>query len=254
MLRFFRKIREKLIQESSLRRPASPVVRYLLYAIGEIALVMIGILLALQVNNWNEERKEGEQEKRVIASLHNEFRENLKELDIDIKRAENVYQHTDSMMDLLLDPGEITEDQFNSILTEILKSPTWNPSSYVLNDLKNSGQISRLSDPDLQLVLFEWERNYENMLEINASVRVTSLELIKFMNQEGSLRDVDARITDDFVEVLPSRISSDNRKLLQNVTFENYIDDRHITAAQMRQEYKDARELILKILKITEGE
>lgn len=50
MLKFFRRIRQKLINEGNL-------TRYLLYAIGEILLVMIGILLALQVNNWNEDRK-----------------------------------------------------------------------------------------------------------------------------------------------------------------------------------------------------
>jgi len=50
MLRFFRTIRKKLIEEDNVRK-------YLLYAIGEILLVVIGILIALQVNNWNEERK-----------------------------------------------------------------------------------------------------------------------------------------------------------------------------------------------------
>jgi hypothetical protein len=50
MIKFFRKIRQKLLAENKFSK-------YLLYAIGEIALVMIGILLALQVNNWNEEKK-----------------------------------------------------------------------------------------------------------------------------------------------------------------------------------------------------
>lgn len=50
MLKFFRKIRQQLITENR-------VSKYLLYAIGEIALVVIGILIALSVNNWNEERK-----------------------------------------------------------------------------------------------------------------------------------------------------------------------------------------------------
>jgi len=49
MLKFFRTIRKKLIDEDNVRK-------YLLYAIGEILLVVIGILIALQVNNWNEQR------------------------------------------------------------------------------------------------------------------------------------------------------------------------------------------------------
>jgi hypothetical protein len=50
MIKFFRKIRQNLLSENKLSK-------YLLYAIGEIMLVMIGILLALSINNWNENKK-----------------------------------------------------------------------------------------------------------------------------------------------------------------------------------------------------
>ena len=50
MLRFLRRVRQRLLAENGFRK-------YLLYAIGEILLVVIGILIALQINNWNEEKK-----------------------------------------------------------------------------------------------------------------------------------------------------------------------------------------------------
>ena len=62
MLKFFRKIRRKLISENKLSK-------YLIYAIGEIILVVIGILIALQINNWNENRKNSNQEKVVLETL-----------------------------------------------------------------------------------------------------------------------------------------------------------------------------------------
>lgn len=68
MLRIFRSIRQSLINREGLRR-------YLYYALGEIALVMIGILLALQVNNWNEMRKQNS----VLASFLNNLKENLQD-------------------------------------------------------------------------------------------------------------------------------------------------------------------------------
>lgn len=67
MLKFFRRIRQNLISEMK-------VSRYLLYAVGEILLVMIGILLALQVNNWNEHRKNLEAEKVLLINLVEDLR------------------------------------------------------------------------------------------------------------------------------------------------------------------------------------
>ncbi len=50
MIKFFRKIRQRLLAENKFNK-------YLIYAIGEIILVVIGILIALQINNWNERNK-----------------------------------------------------------------------------------------------------------------------------------------------------------------------------------------------------
>ncbi|MFZ6053083.1 hypothetical protein [Halocola ammonii] len=61
-MKFFRKIRQKLFAQNRF-------TRYLMYALGEIALVMIGILLALQVNNWNNERKQTNQEQKILKEL-----------------------------------------------------------------------------------------------------------------------------------------------------------------------------------------
>ena len=62
MIKFFRKIRRRLLTENK-------ISKYLIYAIGEIVLVMIGILLALQVNNWNENQKTLKLEKEILAEV-----------------------------------------------------------------------------------------------------------------------------------------------------------------------------------------
>ncbi|MFN2373105.1 MAG: DUF6090 family protein [Cyclonatronaceae bacterium] len=67
MLKFFRKIRQNLLLEGK-------TGKYLKYAIGEILLVVVGILIALQVNNWNEVRKERIQEHILLTRLHAETR------------------------------------------------------------------------------------------------------------------------------------------------------------------------------------
>jgi hypothetical protein len=73
MFKFFRTVRRGLLAESRFSR-------YFLYAIGEIILVVIGILIALQINNWNEARKLRAQEHQLLADLRSDMLESRKEL------------------------------------------------------------------------------------------------------------------------------------------------------------------------------
>ncbi|AXT19164.1 hypothetical protein D7030_13930 [Flavobacteriaceae bacterium AU392] len=70
MIKFFRKIRQKLLSENKFSK-------YLIYAIGEIVLVVIGILIALQVNNWNESRVQRQKEIVILSELKKELEDDL---------------------------------------------------------------------------------------------------------------------------------------------------------------------------------
>ena len=63
---------------------------YLRYAVGEILLVVVGILIALQVNNWNEERKLKLSEKKVLLSFYNEVSNNLNSLKTSIDEKKTI--------------------------------------------------------------------------------------------------------------------------------------------------------------------
>ena len=69
MIKFFRKIRQNLLTDGKTGKPASQTGRYLKYAVGEIILVVIGILIALSINNWNENRKLKNQELKLLADI-----------------------------------------------------------------------------------------------------------------------------------------------------------------------------------------
>jgi len=93
MLTFLRKIRRSLIGSSSFQK-------YILYAIGEIALIVIGILLALQISNWNEVKKQEELERKTLREIQNELSSTRGEIESDldahlseIQDMERVFSH-----------------------------------------------------------------------------------------------------------------------------------------------------------------
>jgi len=125
MIKFFRKIRQKTLTENKFSK-------YLLYAIGEIVLVVIGILIALGVNNWNKEKNEHRLGDDLLVRIHhdlikdtinfnsvikhnNELREDLRELLVNlydgvdnINEVQNMSNTWDEMLDQAFSPNDNT--------------------------------------------------------------------------------------------------------------------------------------------------
>mgnify|MGYP000091346710 CR=1 FL=1 len=109
MIKFFRKIRQSLLGENKFSK-------YLLYAIGEIILVVIGILIALQINNNNEAKNNKEHFIKVLKEIR-------QDLETDISNATAVLrigQKTDSLVDLVLDKKLTREDYLNDSNLDLL--------------------------------------------------------------------------------------------------------------------------------------
>ncbi len=140
MLKFFQRIRRKLINEGNLKR-------YLIYAVGEILLVMIGILLALQVNNWNERNKSEREEQKILKSLQTEFQDNIKNLE---QILDSHHQTISNIKDVLAKhkSEEVNNINPNSIseLRDAVFGKTYDPQFGVLNALLNSEKINLIED------------------------------------------------------------------------------------------------------------
>ena len=91
MLTFFRKIRQRLFSENKF-------TKYLIYAIGEILLVVVGILLALQVNNWNNERADGKRELKILNEMNQNLDMNMKRFSGEIERQDSIIRNIDIVM------------------------------------------------------------------------------------------------------------------------------------------------------------
>jgi hypothetical protein len=92
MIKFFRKIRQNLLSEGK-------TGKYLKYAFGEIVLVVIGILIALQINNWNEKRKDSNKEDQLIDVLITDLQSKKAEFKSDLAIGKSIIQNSDISID-----------------------------------------------------------------------------------------------------------------------------------------------------------
>lgn len=161
MLRFFRQIRKTLMEQNKIRT-------YILYAIGEIALVMIGILLALQVNNWNEDRKMAIEEIEILNILQEDL-ETAKAQSEEYIRAEELNRQTlknilsaDSL-EVVLNSEQTDSLFFNAIWTANYRIPVI--SAY--NDLKSAGKTGLISSQIIREQLSTLDLRISNLTTLN---------------------------------------------------------------------------------------
>lgn len=101
MIKFFRHIRQRLLSVPPAGKAGNKISKYLMYAIGEIFLVMIGILLALQINNSNELRKQREEEAIILSGIEKDFIETRANILKTLTREERVILNCRDLIDAI---------------------------------------------------------------------------------------------------------------------------------------------------------
>ncbi|MFN1835249.1 hypothetical protein AB2B38_008305 [Balneola sp. MJW-20] len=139
MITLFRRIRQKLIESGS-------VTRYLLYAMGEIALVMIGILLALQVNNWNEERRLLISAEDHLQLLESNLQDDYQKLISLKNEVETSLESSENLMERYKQNMEADIDSMMFELTQLIFEFNFSPDKSAMDILVNSGELGVLPD------------------------------------------------------------------------------------------------------------
>ena len=205
MIKFFRKIRQKLLSKNKLSK-------YLLYAIGEIILVVLGILIALQINNWNTRRQLNTQEQVILKILKSEFTYNSIELQRNIEKAMRLKKRADSVLILFKVPqNKINPENLKYLTLGLSAYSTYDPSNGALNNLISSGQLNLIKNDNLRIILSKWFGEGQDVNEDEVRIMNygdTFLEPIrlKFLNYH----------TD-------SRFHRNSVALLENPEFENIV-------------------------------
>jgi len=151
MINFFRKIRQNLLSEGK-------TGKYLKYAIGEILLVVIGILIALSINNWNEKAKNKRIEINYLIRISKDLENDLLEFE---KTKETAQQRNDRVIFLQhaiedVDLVRKSSDYFvNSI---VMAGYTYRPSisNHSFDELKSSGRLALIQNEELRVSIAKY--------------------------------------------------------------------------------------------------
>jgi len=173
MINFFRKIRKRLLADNRFRR-------YLFYAIGEIILVVIGILLALQINTGNDKRKKQNQVKSYAQKLILDLKQDILEVKLIKWQAKAAYLRLDSLTNYT---KHLSIDEYKNLDLYVLtnnaryKPYSWNRASY--EELKSTGILNYFNNDSLVNLLVKYEALTKH-LDIDYE---EDIELIKDANR-----------------------------------------------------------------------
>ena len=154
MIKFFRKIRYDLMEKNK-------TGKYLKYAIGEIILVVIGILIALTINDWNDQNKNTKSELIYYCRILEDF-ELDKQRIVELKNESNY--RIDRSKKILLDLDSGIKDK-NFIINQFIlatRSEIYEPRNVTFKDLISSGNLKLLNDIRVKNSLIQYYSELEN--------------------------------------------------------------------------------------------
>ena len=142
--------------------------KYFKYAIGEIILVVVGILIALQINNWNENRKNAYKEVAILSNINKEFKQNKKQLDSVVKQHQHVYDNCTKIMSLFPITTKPTSSTLDSLSYQLFWSyggVTFNPSQTSISALSSTSSFDIIKNDTLKDLLISWNDLIEDYKE-----------------------------------------------------------------------------------------
>jgi hypothetical protein len=218
MIKFFRKIRQNMIKENK-------VSNYLLYAIGEIVLVVIGILIALSINNWSNNKQLRHTEQAYLLSLQSEFKTNLSKVNSTISKNKELMNNIEQML-TLFDSNvrdTISDKGISDIMYSIFgSSVSYQPSKGVLTDIISSGNLNLIQNEQLRQHIASFESTLDIFEVQENGINSAKEEMIRLLNINGNIRKL---LLDRGINFEHQSISDtvSNKNLFSLTEFENNL-------------------------------
>jgi hypothetical protein len=214
--------------------------KYFKYAIGEIILVVIGILIALQINNWNEHRQNRHKEATILKQIHRDFKSNKVQLDsikISNQKSLNACNSLISLMPFKKEPASM--DSINKYFPQIFTVKTFNPSNGSIEALISSSSFDVIQNDSLRNLLVAWKDVYTDYSEEEQYARdLQNWELMPFIRKNMAFANL---------------YSDQNLNLIQTSEFQNMWFFKKGSIEDILNSIKDEQveHYILEIIRLT---
>jgi len=159
MINLFRNIRHKLADDN---KP----IKYMRYAIGEVVLVVIGILIALQINNWNEHKKNKQQELIILENVLQDLKKDKVGLNNIIERRISKAESAKIMASYYEGVKIDKLADYYLHWTNVLYWEAHYPRNIAFKELVNSGNVSIIKNTDIRNSLLDINASYEELFAV----------------------------------------------------------------------------------------
>ncbi|RIA09181.1 hypothetical protein OE09_1010 [Flavobacteriaceae bacterium MAR_2010_72] len=252
MIKFFRRIRQNLLLQGK-------TGKYLTYAIGEIFLVMVGILLALQVNNWNNRRIEKLKEQAILKNMRVDFKNNIDNLDLAYYSFKEAYQASVVLLEIIKDDKPINPSEVEQLIDAIVNKPmSIDLITGSINEILNTGSLHLISDPALRKQISNWSHYFSDTEDDIVIYRAYLFDLyIPSLTEKVRLRNmsVPSYFEDDLElqQISRSNFKVDYDKTIRTFEFENETFNTSLNYMYVLNSYKVFKNYLTDTLNLIEA-
>ena len=219
MIKFFQRIRYDLLEKNK-------TGKYLKYAIGEIILVVIGILIALQINNWNENQKILKQETIYLHNLKNDLHAQIKTLDFYIEFQDLIIQNSKKIVNHFDENnGFYNMDSIYPRLNDLSIRTTFINKNSSLTEMINSGEINILRNKELKKDLLEFNQEIVTFMNITQNNNTNLIDLLIVPNLIKSSNFASSGYTNSMRTLLKATHRKKEINYIKNNDVENILNE-----------------------------
>ena len=236
MIKFFRKIRYNLMEKGK-------TGRYFKYAIGEVILVVIGILIALSINNWNENRKDAQLEKYYLIRLISDLEADITEIDTTFKYASEYIVIGNNILKKLGQNYEsdlskstnkeavkftmdalnnykinITTKNFGSSLGKLFDERIVDMNNFTYSELVSTGNFEVIDNKKLRQNLTNYYLSFSAVLDIQDNL-LASIDEYNKMLQKNHIPIINSLTFNDLEVQLNTEIGKELQTSIKNLIY-----------------------------------